>query len=226
MLKRIARFLRPALVLLAVFLVVGVGGVAFQAIRTLQRLNAVEAGRDSWQKPGQIIEALNLKDGNSVVDFGSGAGYFALKLSDVVGSRGGVIAVDLRNLSLLFLRLRAFLQGKHNIRIIVGDPDDPHLPEASADSVLVLNTYHELRDPESILRHLSRALRPGGRLVIVDRTPPAGADSVENVAHHHAAPDAVEADLRKESFNIISREDTFIHPPGDEVWWLITASKP
>ena len=220
MLKRIARFLRPALVLLAVFLVVGVGGVAFQAIRTLQRLNAVEAGRDSWQKPGQIIEALNLKDGNSVVDFGSGAGYFALKLSDVVGSRGGVIAVDLRNLSLLFLRLRAFLQGKHNIRIIVGDPDDPHLPEASADSVLVLNTYHELRDPESILRHLSRALRPGGRLVIVDRTPS------DDETHHHAEPDAVEAGLRRGGFNIISREDTFIHPPGDEVWWLITASKP
>ena len=160
------------------------------------------------------------------MDFGSGAGYFTLKLSDAVAPSGTVIAVDLRNLSLLFLRIRAFLQRKHNIRIIVGDPDDPHLMAGSVDSVLILNTYHELSDPKSILRHLSLALRPGGRLVIVDRTSPAGDDSVENVAHHHAAPDAVEADLRKESFNIISREDTFIHPPGDEVWWLITASKP
>ena len=58
---------------------VGLAGVAYQGIRTLQRLKAVEAERDQWQHPADIVQALNLKAGDSVVDFGAGAGYFALK---------------------------------------------------------------------------------------------------------------------------------------------------
>src|SRR5439155_24110882 len=99
------KFLRPALVLLAVFVVVGIAGVAYQGVQTLKRLTFVEADRDRWQRPADIIRALDVKDGNVVVDFGSGSGYFTLKLSDAVGPRGEVIAVDLRNLSLQFLRI-------------------------------------------------------------------------------------------------------------------------
>src|SRR5262245_53969736 len=120
MFQHVASIFRPALVLLAGFLLVGFAGIAYEGIRTLQRLTAVEAARDQWQRPADIIRALNLKDRSTVVDFGSGAGYFALKLSDAVGSKGEVIAVDLRTVSLFFLRVRAFLQGKHNIRIVVG----------------------------------------------------------------------------------------------------------
>jgi SAM-dependent methyltransferase len=137
-----------------------------------------------------------------------------------------VVAVDLRRLSLLFLRVRAFLQKKTNIQIIVGDTDDPHLSTGAADSVLIANTYHELRDPRAILRHTWRALRPEGRLVIVDRTPPASDDRRETPNHHHTTPDSVEADLRREGYMIISRQDVFIHPSGDEAWWLIVAGKP
>lgn len=61
---------------------VGLAGVGYQGIRTLQRLKAVEAERDRWQHPADVIQALNLKTGDVVIDFGSGAGYFALKLSD------------------------------------------------------------------------------------------------------------------------------------------------
>jgi hypothetical protein len=87
-LKRIISFLRPALILIVVFMGVGLAGVGFQGIRTLQRLRIVEAERDQWQRPADIVRALNLKPGDVVVDFGSGAGYFALKLSDTVGSSG------------------------------------------------------------------------------------------------------------------------------------------
>jgi ubiquinone/menaquinone biosynthesis C-methylase UbiE len=225
MIKRIGNLIRPALVLLAVFLVFGIAVVAYQGIRTLQQLNAVEAERDRWQRPADVIAPLNLKSGSVVVDLGSGAGYFALKLSDVVGPRGRVVAVDLRRLSLLFLRVRAFLQGKRNIQIIVGETDNPHLSTGDVDSVLIANTYHELTDPHAILRHTWRALRPQGRLVIVDRAPPASEDPRESVGHHYTTADTVEADLLKERFSIIDRKDVFIHPPGDEVWWLIVASK-
>jgi len=86
MLKSIGRILRPALVLLVVFVILGIAGVAYQGVRTLQRLTAVEAERDQWQEPAAILRHLDLKEGSVVVDLGSGAGYFALKLSDAVGA--------------------------------------------------------------------------------------------------------------------------------------------
>jgi ubiquinone/menaquinone biosynthesis C-methylase UbiE len=222
--KPLGSVFRPALVLSGLFLVVGFAGVAFQAIRTLQRLTIVEAERDQWQRPSDVIRALDLKHGSVVVDFGSGAGYFTLKLSNVVANTGEVVAVDLRSLSLLFLRIRALVQRKHNIRMIIGDPDNPHLSAAAVDAVLISNTYHELSNPESILRHLSRALRPGGRLVIVDPGP-THADSLEN-PEHSSAPETVEADLRREGFEILNRDASFIKGPREESWWLIVAAKP
>ena len=217
-LQRIASFFRPALVLLAVFLAVGLAGVAFQGIRTLQTLTRVEAERDQWQRPADVIRSLNLKDGSIVADLGSGAGYFTLKLSSVAGANGEVIAVDLRRFSLFFLRVRALLQGKHNIQIILGDPDDPHLPAGKIDSVLIANTYHELTARQSILRHLSQAIHKGGRLVVVDRS---GGE-----AHHEISPEEVEMDLRREGFEITSRVDFFIQRPGEDSWWLIVATRP
>ena len=80
MLKRIARSLRPALVLLAVFITFGFAIIAYQAVRTLQQLTAIEAERDQWQRAPEIISSLNLKPDSIVVDLGSGSGYFALKL--------------------------------------------------------------------------------------------------------------------------------------------------
>jgi len=222
--KGLSNVLRPALVLLALFLLIGFAGIAFQSIRTLQRLTIVEADRDEWQRPSEVIRRLNLKKGSVVVDFGSGAGYFALKLSDAVGDTGKVVAVDIRSFSLLFLRMRALLQHKDNIRIIVGDPDDPHLGGAIVDAVLISNTYHELNNPQPILHHLSTALRPGGRLVIIDPGPHL-ADSTSN-PEHSAVPEIVEADLRREGFEILSRDDSFIQPAAADSWWLIVAAKP
>src|SRR5262249_36217635 len=120
---------------------------------------------------------------------------------------------------------RAFLHGKRNVQIIVGETDNPHLSTGSVDSVLIANTYHELSDPDAILRHTWRALRPEGRLVIVDRMPRVSEGPRETLAHHHTTADKVEEDVRKEGFSIVNRQDAFIHPPGDEVWWLIVASK-
>jgi ubiquinone/menaquinone biosynthesis C-methylase UbiE len=133
-------------------------------------LKVVESERDRWQRPSDVIEALKLKQGNAVADVGSGAGYFALKLSRAVGSSGKVLAVDIRKLPLVFLWIRAFLRSQHNIRIRVGDPDDPRLPAGIVDAVLIANTYHEFANPELMLDHISRSLRLGGRLVVLDRS--------------------------------------------------------
>jgi len=92
----------------------------------------------------------------------------------LVGPQGRVLAEDIRGLPLLFLRLRALLLNQHNVTIVRGEPDDPHLPAEGVDAILVANTCHELTDTGPILDHVFRALRPGGRLVVVDPSPARG----------------------------------------------------
>ena len=79
---------------------------AYAALNTISRLNAVEAERDRWQRPWDVVRALDLRPGNVVVDLGCGAGYFALKLSVPIGDRGRVVAEDVRRLPLVFLWFR------------------------------------------------------------------------------------------------------------------------
>ena len=187
------------------------------------------ASETIWQRPSDVIQALNLHEGSVVVDFGSGVGYFTLKLSPLVGKNGGVVAEDIRQQSLVFLRIRALLRGRHNVKTIRGETDDPELPAGFADAVLIANTYHELTAPKPILRHLADSLKTGGQLVILDRGPRSGVvESRETQAkHHELRPDSVETEVRSAGFEIISRQDRFIDRPGeDEVWWLMVARKP
>ena len=216
MLKRIARSLRPALVLLAVFITFGFAIIGYQTVRTLQQLTAIEAERDRWQRSSEIIAALNLKPDSTVVDLGSGSGYFALKLSPVVRSGGSVYAVDIRQVPLRFLQLRALIRGRHNIRTVLGEPDNSHLPR-TADAVLIANTYHELDHPDAILNQVFQSLVPGGRLVIVD---PAKTE------HGELPATRVDDELRRHGLEILNSQNQFIHQPGEGEWWLIVARKP
>jgi ubiquinone/menaquinone biosynthesis C-methylase UbiE len=213
---------RLALFLLSAIVIFVTMYVLYSGINTLQRLELVESERDQRQRPADVLRALDLREGNVVADLGSGAGYFALKLSPVVGGHGEVLAVDIRKLSLFFLWVRAALRSPHNIHVIVGDEDDPHLPAEGVDGVLIANAYHEFRDPRTMLGHTFRSLRPGGRLVVVDRGPP-----VATATHGHEVPvSAVEQELQRTGFEIVSREDRLIDRPGDDLWWLLVARKP
>jgi SAM-dependent methyltransferase len=94
---------RVAAVLALVLVVVPALFVLEEAVRTLGVLDQVERERDTWQRPDEIIRQLDLTPGNTVVDLGSGAGYFSLKIAPRVGPTGRVLAVDLRRESLAFL---------------------------------------------------------------------------------------------------------------------------
>jgi len=208
---------------LAVFLVLDVG---YSALNTISRLNVVEAERDEWQRPVEILQALELRPGNVVVDLGCGSGYFTLKLSSPVGGDGRVIAEDIRRLPLMFLWLRTISRREHNVEIVFGEPVDPHLP-AHVNAVLILNTYHEVRDARSILAHVSESLVAGGRLVVVDRWPRPISAGATGLASHEVSAEQVERDLHEAQFEIVSRQDQFIEKdPDDEAWWLIVARKP
>ena len=95
-----------------VFVVLPVVYVTWEAVRTLGVLTTVERERDTWQRPDEILLHLDLRPGMTVVDLGSGAGYFALKIAPRVSPNGRVLAVDLRRQSLAFLWIRARLDGQ------------------------------------------------------------------------------------------------------------------
>ena len=220
---KLVLFLACAIAVLFLF------NTAYQGLNTLSRLNVVEAERDQWQRPSDVIQALHLRPGNLVVDLGCGSGYFTLKLSPPVGKSGSVLAEDIRRFPLVFLWFRKFLTNERNVKVLHGEPSDPHLPIQSVNAVLIANTYHEFTDSGSILVHVYRSLASEGRLVVVDRGPqPVEAGSRETAREHHeVSPEQVENELRHAGFEIVSRQDCFIeNDPSNEAWWLIVARKP
>ncbi len=219
---------RVTIFLVCVLLAVSFLFTAYQAIQTLDRLEAVEQERDQWQRPAYIIQELDLREGSVVADIGSGAGYFAIKLSPAVGKRGEVLAVDIRRLPLVFLWIRTLLLHQSNVKAIHGNPDDPKLTRYPVDAVLIVNAYHEFEHPQKILEYILRSLRPGGRLVVADRGPESGQGDVrEAEARHHELPPAlVESELLQSGFELVEREDRFIDRPDDRPWWLIVVRKP
>src|SRR5262249_52454820 len=150
-----------------------------------------------------VLQAMDVGQGGTVADVGCGVGYFALKLSDRVGTEGRVLAVDVRRFPLLFLRIRALKSGRENIQTVVGDAEDPGLPVGAIGAVLVSNTYHELAPPDRVLGRLFASLRPGGRLVIVDPAPEDEAGPAAAHAHRHRTAASTEADLVSAGFEIV-----------------------
>ena len=219
---------RRAVALVLVLVVVPALFVAEQAVETLYTLERVEQQRDTWQRPEQILQRLNLRSGLTVVDLGSGAGYFALKMAPRVAPEGHILAVDLRRQSLAFLWIRALLGRHWNLHVILGDADDPHLLAGPVDAALVANTFHELAMPEGVMKALFTAMRAGATLVVADRAPH---DSVESshddILHHDIEPSEVERAITILGFETVSRDDHFIErDAGGARWWLVVFRKP
>ena len=209
---------------LAIFLLLNTG---YSALNTISRLDQVEAERDQWQRPAEVLHALNIKAGDVVVDLGCGSGYFALRLSPQAGKNGRVLAEDIRKLPLVFLWFRTILKNERNITVIHGDVNNPHLPLQRINEVLIANTYHELTDSQAILAHVRESLMPGGRLVVVDRAPKPSDIVASPLAEHEISGEQVEKDLRQAQFEIVTMQDNFIDKdPNNESWWLIVARKP
>ena len=229
--------IRIAIFFVLVLILVAVLFLLYQFAQALYQLNAVELERDRWQRPADVIDSLNLKEGDVVADVGCGVGYFSLKLASKVGERGAVLGEDILDQSLAFLRIRAFLQNRSNIRAIRGGLGDPHLPNEGVDAVLIANSYHEFTQPRAILDHIFQALRSNARLVVLDRGARLyhGEPRIIQMQQYQIAASVVEEEIRKSGFEVIRRDDRFIDRPAterpgdrpdDHVWWLIVARKP
>lgn len=147
--------------------------------------------RDAWQRPDEVLRALELTPGMTVADVGAGTGYFAVRLARAVPN-GKVIATDLATDMVRHLSERARREQLPNLHAVPATPTGSGLPVASVDRILLVHVWHHLAGRGGYARDLSAALRPSGKLLVVDfqvmarRGPP---------AQLRVAPAAVIADL-------------------------------
>jgi predicted methyltransferase len=124
--------------------------------------------REEEEQPTLVLEALQLKGGETVVDFGAGSGYYTFKLARLVGPHGTVLAVDVEPKMLEFIRKRAARENLTNVGLLQSSPMDPRLPVNRVDLVLMVDVYHELEFPYEVMRKMLTALKPGGRVALVE----------------------------------------------------------
>jgi ubiquinone/menaquinone biosynthesis C-methylase UbiE len=132
--------------------------------------------REAWQKPDQVMDALQIAEGSVVADLGAGGGWFTIRLARRVGAYGTVYAEDVQRLMIEAIERRVTREGLTNVRTILGEYDDPfpRLPPNTLDAVLIVDAFHEMEHPVVLLRNVARALKPTGLIGILDYRPGEG----------------------------------------------------
>ena len=126
-------------------------------------------GRDERLQINRVMNILGITSGKTVADIGAGSGWFTVRAARRVGESGQVYAVDINPESIRYITDRAQKEHLSNVKAIRSKPDDPLLPPAAIDAVLLLKTYHEVAQPIILLRNLRPSLRPGAKVGIIDR---------------------------------------------------------
>ncbi|HET9468939.1 MAG TPA: class I SAM-dependent methyltransferase [Vicinamibacterales bacterium] len=124
--------------------------------------------RDKEERPDLLIGALHIRPGAIVADIGSGTGYFTWRLAQQVGPQGKVYAVDLQESMLDLTKAAVDAHKLTNVEYVRATERSPRLPDRSIDLAFVAYAYHEFGDPEAMMASIRRALKPGGRVVILE----------------------------------------------------------
>ena len=124
--------------------------------------------RATWQLPSRVVAALHLDAGDRVADVGAGEGYFTFPLAEAVGTGGRVYAVEIEGHLVDAIERRAHRHDVANVDAVLGELDDPRLPDRGVDLVFLCNTYHHIENRTAYFARLRTDLRPGGRVAIVD----------------------------------------------------------
>ena len=123
--------------------------------------------REREEKPSLLIKNLELAEDAVVADIGAGSGYFTFKLAEKVPN-GTVYAVDIQPEMIDILKKRQKALGAENVKTILSTTDDTKLPENEVDGVLLVDAYHEFDFPREMLASIYKALKPGGRVFLLE----------------------------------------------------------
>ncbi len=173
--------------------------------------------RITWLPPDEVIRALALQAGATVVDLGAGTGYFALPLALAVGASGRVIAVDAQEEMLELLRRRITSSAAWNIELVRAEADAIPLPDATCDLIFLANVWHELPYRGATLAEAKRILKAQGRIAILDwrhDVEPEHGPPLE----HRLAPSSAVAELVAAGFQPVSQRNI------GKYSWLVQAA--
>jgi len=126
------------------------------------------AERDLEEDPDRAVDVLKLPKGAIIADIGAGSGYMTEKMSKKVGPAGRVYAIDIQQGMIDLINRRIARRKLTNVMPVLSLQDDPRLPVDAIDLVLMVDVYHELSQPQLMLRHIRASLKPGGRLALVE----------------------------------------------------------
>jgi len=119
------------------------------------------------ERPDRVVDGMELALDAQVADIGAGTGYFTFRIAEAV-PKGRVYAVDVQPEMLEILRKRIERRAITNVTPVLGAADDPKLPSDRLDAVLLVDAYHEFAHPFEMMQGIRRALRPGGRVVLIE----------------------------------------------------------
>ena len=187
-------------------------------------ISTAACGQDSWRKPDELFDALQLKEDSWVADVGCREGYYTVRMSQIVKS-GWIFAVDINPNALRDLHDNLRENHIENVTPVYSVEDNPMLPRKTLDAALIRNTYHEFTQPMSMLKYIRQSLKKGGRLVIAE----AISSDLQNTSRerqarsHEIAINFVKSDLTKAGFRILKETDPFTPNRGKRHFWMLIA---
>jgi ubiquinone/menaquinone biosynthesis C-methylase UbiE len=164
--------------------------------------------RELYKKRDQIIAALGLLPGMAVADVGAGTGLFTRLLADQVGPKGKVYAVDISPQLLAHIAAEAKKRRRDNVVTIQGSQDSTNLPRESVDLVFVCDVYHHLEQPEKTLASIRQALKPGGRLIVIDFDRVEGKSTPFVLQHVRASQEVFRKEIQSAGFSVMAAAST------------------
>ncbi len=163
-------------------------------------------GREIYDRRKDIVAATGIEPGMVVADIGAGSGLFTRLFAHEVGPQGKVYAVDISQTFVRNIMRTARAQGLDNVEGVVNSPKEVSLPKESIDIAFICDTYHHFEYPESMMKSVRLALRPGGRLIVVDFRRVPGRSSRWVMGHVRAGKDVVIREIQAREFRFVEEK--------------------
>lgn len=181
---------------------------AYQAADYARWLGVFETeGREVFEQRQRIVDALDLQPGMAVADVGAGTGVFSVLLAAKVGRSGRVVAQDISPEFIAGIARRAQQEDLPQLSTQLGGERDARLPAAAFDLIFTSDTYHHFEYPQAMLASLWAALKPGGRLIIIDYERIPGRSSPWVLGHVRAGREVVVAEVIAAGFQPLRTHD-------------------
>jgi len=181
--------------------------------------------RDVWQRPEEVMDAMRAHTGSTVADVGAGEGWFSLRLARRVGTDGKVYAVDINPKMIGSIRNWVANEKLSQVVPVLGADNNPHLPKGKLDAILVVDAYHEMRKYDAMMQSFRRALKAGGRLVIIEPDDNPYQPREVYLERHTIPVELVRDDAERNRFHFVERRADIILK-DDDVWTFLVFEKP